>query len=164
MNCNEQYHRIGKDGKKYWGKIGAGIIFSDGKKILLLKRASKGDNFGKWSIPGGKVEKGESPIDGAKRESKEECGYFGGYQYHHYDDQDGKHHYHTFFYAIDKPFEIKLSEEHTEGKWFDISDVDDLNLHERLKNNWPYFKRKIIHQFTGTKSFIDWIEIKEKII
>ena len=45
MNWREQYHHIGKDGKKYWGKAGAGILFTDGKKVLLLKRAEKGDHF-----------------------------------------------------------------------------------------------------------------------
>ena len=160
MIWNERYYQIGKGGKKYWGKAGAGIIFTDGKKILLLKRAEKGDNFGKWSIPGGKVENGENILDAAQREAREECGYFGGYRFGHYDDADGRHHFHTFFYAIDKPFDVTLSDEHSEYKWFDLDDVQKINLHPRLANNWLYFKEKINKRLPQLKSFTEWVKEK----
>ena len=37
---------------------GAGIFFTDGKKVLLLRRSEKGDGNGTWGLPGGKVEEG----------------------------------------------------------------------------------------------------------
>jgi len=48
------------------------IIRKD-KKVLLLKRALA-DTWmpGKWGLPGGVVEKGETPREGAIRETKEE--------------------------------------------------------------------------------------------
>ncbi len=49
----QDYHRIGKDGAKYKGKRGAGILFTDGKQILLLKRSEGSDNPGTWGLPGG---------------------------------------------------------------------------------------------------------------
>jgi len=160
MNWREQYHHFGKDGKKYWGKAGAGIIFTDGKKILLLKRAEKGDHFGKWSIPGGKVENGENIIDAAQREAREECGHFSGYRFGHYDDADGRHHFHTFFYAIDKPFDVRLSDEHSDSKWVSLDDVNKLNLHPRFSSNWPYFCEKIKKRLPQIKSFSEWISEK----
>ena len=160
MNFFEKFHRIGKDGGKYWGKVGAGIIFTDGKQILLLKRAESGDNFGKWSVPGGKVEKGETFIDGARRESEEECGHSSGQQFGYYDDVDGRFHFHTYFFAVEKTFEIKLSSEHSEGKWIDLDDVEKYNLHPKFKENWSSFKEKIKKRFPKIKSFSEWIADK----
>jgi 8-oxo-dGTP diphosphatase len=42
-------------------------------KILLLKRAV-GFLSGQWFLPGGALDAGESPVDGARRELKEEAG------------------------------------------------------------------------------------------
>ena len=47
-----------------------GIIDVDGRKLLMGKRR---DN-GRWTNPGGHLEKGENPIDGAVREVHEESG------------------------------------------------------------------------------------------
>ncbi|HEY9117180.1 MAG TPA: NUDIX hydrolase [Roseivirga sp.] len=47
-------------------KAGGGVVYKDGK-VLLIHR------LGKWDLPKGKIEKGESFIDGAKREVQEEC-------------------------------------------------------------------------------------------
>jgi len=162
MNLYERYYRIGKDGKKVWGKIGAGVLFTDGKKILLLKRNTKGDHFGTWSIPGGKVERGENPVDGANRESKEECGFAGGRKFGHYDDTSGRHHFHTYFHEVEKPFDVNLSDEHSDYKWVNLNDVNKLKLHPRFAENWEYFKRKIHKHFPRIKSFSDWLDHKEK--
>ena len=64
-------------------KVGAGIgimILRDGK-ILLGKRhddPEKADSAlhgeGTWSMPGGKLDFGETPHEGAKREAEEETG------------------------------------------------------------------------------------------
>jgi len=44
------------------------IVYTDGDKILWMRRTK--DNS--WGFPGGHVEEGESPIEGAIRESREE--------------------------------------------------------------------------------------------
>ena len=160
MKYFESFHRIGKDGKKYYGKSAAGILFTDGQKVLLLKRAIRGDNFEKWSVPGGKLESKETPIDGARRESQEECGHSEGQMFGHYDDLDGRFHFHTFFFAVSKPFEIKTSSEHSEGKWVELENVPKMNLHPRFAQNWPYFLEKIKKRFPKIKSFSEWIDEK----
>lgn len=51
------------------------IIFNSKKEILLIKRSAKEHvlpNY--WDIPGGTLEDGEDPIDGAIREALEETG------------------------------------------------------------------------------------------
>ena len=41
---------------------------------LLLKKATRGMSMGKWNAPGGKTEPGETPVESARREVKEETG------------------------------------------------------------------------------------------
>lgn len=50
-------------------------IVSDADGILLLRRSTGNDLYvGKWQLPGGKVEKGETPLAAVKREILEETG------------------------------------------------------------------------------------------
>ena len=50
----------------------AGIIVKVDDKILLCKRSESSNYGGYWSPPMGGVEKGESPVEAAVREFKEE--------------------------------------------------------------------------------------------
>ena len=50
----------------------AACVFKDAR-ILLVQRGTP-PSKGKWSVPGGAIELGESLIDTAKRELDEECG------------------------------------------------------------------------------------------
>lgn len=53
----------------------AGVMFmSPEKEILLLRRAGK-DHHGEWGLPAGHVERGETPEQAARRETREEAGY-----------------------------------------------------------------------------------------
>jgi 8-oxo-dGTP diphosphatase len=51
--------------------VTAGILVRD-SRVFIGKRKSTGRLPGKWEFPGGKVEKGETPEEGLKRELKEE--------------------------------------------------------------------------------------------
>ena len=50
----------------------AGIIVKVNNKILLCKRSESSNYGGYWSPPMGGIEKGESPLEAAVREFKEE--------------------------------------------------------------------------------------------
>lgn len=57
----------------------SGVVVDDGGRVLLSKRAK--DPFaGKWDLPGGFLEEGEHPLDGVKRELREEAGIEIGYE------------------------------------------------------------------------------------
>ena len=54
-----------------------GIIFDNQKRVLIDNRKEEiwDDANGKWEVPGGKIEFGETPEEAVKREVFEETGY-----------------------------------------------------------------------------------------
>jgi len=50
------------------------FIIKDGKALLLKRRLNDEHKPGTWDIPGGRLEAGEDPISGLRREVKEEAG------------------------------------------------------------------------------------------
>jgi 8-oxo-dGTP diphosphatase len=50
-----------------------GVVVTDGERVLLIRRG-KEPNRGRWSLPGGAVELGETVRAAAAREIAEECG------------------------------------------------------------------------------------------
>ena len=60
-------------GHAHWGRRGAaGLLLADRGTVLLQHRASWAHKGGTWSIPGGARERGESAVEAALREAKEE--------------------------------------------------------------------------------------------
>jgi ADP-ribose pyrophosphatase YjhB (NUDIX family) len=53
--------------------VGAGTVVHRGERVLLVKRRNP-PNQGRWALPGGLVELGESTQDAAVRETLEETG------------------------------------------------------------------------------------------
>ena len=143
------YYHIGQGGRRYWGDKGAGILFTDGEKILLLKRANEGaaDYGGTWGIPGGKTEKGESPIDTAIRETKEEAGVVEGTRFAQFDERDGRHVFTVFLYKIRSPFDVKLSTEHIDSEWISLEDLKKYRLHPKFEAHLPYYMKAIQRKF-----------------
>jgi ADP-ribose pyrophosphatase YjhB (NUDIX family) len=54
-------------------KATTGALVEDGNRLLLVRRA-KEPFKGRWDIPGGFLEEGEHPLDGLRRELREETG------------------------------------------------------------------------------------------
>lgn len=153
------WHRVGKGGTRYWGLQGAGILFTDGKSILVLKRNEPTDRHDSWSIPGGKTEEGESAIGTAIRETKEETGIgdIPGTRFASFDSKDGQHRFTTFLYRVDEPFPVKLSNEHSSWRWVPFNDLqdNDLELHPRFEEALPDLLR-LIRKKGRIASFQEW--------
>ena len=153
----EEYHqRRYLENTKNWNRLAAGILFTDGKQILLLKRDGDCAYVDHWAIPGGKAKENESPVEVARRESKEECGFNEGLEFSRHHSHNGKNHFHTFLHSISKPFEPKLSFEHSDAKWVNLDDVDSMKLHPKFKEAWPKFLKMIRERFPEKKSFLEW--------
>ena len=56
-----------------WPRVGVGAVILDGDQVLLIQRGGV-TLPGKWSIPGGLVELGETTREAVCREIGEECG------------------------------------------------------------------------------------------
>jgi 8-oxo-dGTP diphosphatase len=54
-------------------RVGSAVLIVKGNEILLGKR-NKEPNFGRWVLPGGKIEFGETHQQAAVREAQEELG------------------------------------------------------------------------------------------
>lgn len=63
------------DGREYpiVPRVGVGAVVLDGSRVLLVRRG-KAPAHGKWSLPGGLVELGETTREAVRREIAEECG------------------------------------------------------------------------------------------
>ena len=158
----EQFHRLGKDGGRYWGKMGAGILYTNGKEILLLKRKAPSDHPGTWGIPGGRAKEREAPIDTAMRETREECGATGqGQQFARFDEKDGTHRFHVFLYSVKKPFDCRVSDEHSEYRWIPLQELKKYDLHPKMKASWPHYERAIKKRFGSVETFSTWLDSKK---
>lgn len=54
-------------------RLGVGAVILDGGRVLLVKRGGQ-PSAGKWSLPGGLVDLGETTVEAIVREVAEECG------------------------------------------------------------------------------------------
>jgi len=142
------WHRIGSNGSRRYGQKGAGMLFTDGTHILLLRRAD-GHHKETWGLPGGKAKLKENPFATAKRETEEEIGRFptGARRIGKLEEHDGLHIWTNFIMRIDKPFDnLRLSAEHSAWRWVPMNTIQGYRLHPDLKRN--------------IKRYIHWISLK----
>ncbi|MDG1138606.1 MAG: NUDIX domain-containing protein [Opitutales bacterium] len=145
------------------------FIRNQQNKILLLKRR-KSPNKGKWSPPGGKLimSDGESPVECAIREAKEETGMtlsetdlqlFGYVSEKCYENSG-----HWLMFLFDSKKNIdQLPKEFDEGyfEFFEENAIKDLNIPESDHTLvWPYyFKRN--DNFWGLRA--KWVKGEPQI-
>lgn len=100
----------------------AGILFVQGGRVLLLKRAETAqDAPGTWGFPGGGIEPGETPEAAARRELQEECGVaYRGPLTPLYTSRDGFKCFGAVVRATPKP---TLNDEHTAARWAPFDDL-----------------------------------------
>jgi 8-oxo-dGTP diphosphatase len=128
----------------------AGCYIEVEGRILLLQTGGDEVETGKWSIPGGKVEDGESAYLSAIRELYEETGievtkeqlrdlgclyirkpYF-------------VFTFHLFQVSLLKRPEVKLSSEHTDFCWADRKDLERLPLMASAKEVLAFIQKRLL--------------------
>jgi len=143
-------------------RIAAGLFLTHGDKVLLLKRSKKESHAGSWGLPGGKGNTGESFLDCAKREAKEETGRVPDFKvFGHLDEPIINGTYRTFICKIDKPYKVKLSSEHTEYSWVSFKDCKKLDVHPSIKKNLSKFIAKLAENKIQLKEALDHVSEPE---
>lgn len=142
MNLTEQIDRMKSliginEGKETGVAAGAMIICKDTKKVLVALRSETSESANTWCGLGGGVEESDKSIPEAiKRELEEEIGFTGeiklvpGYVNKH----EKGFTFHNYFGFVDKEFEPKLNDEHTDAKWVSLDELINMEkLHPGLK-------------------------------
>jgi len=116
-----------------------GVILEQDGRILLVKRGKPPDS-GKWSVPGGTVEAGETLIDALKREIKEECSIeisdpelFLIIERIFIEREKAKYHYLIFDFLIEEfNGEVEALSDALECKSFSFQEISSINASSSL--------------------------------
>jgi 8-oxo-dGTP diphosphatase len=121
--------------------VGVGALILRDDQILLIQRAKDPDK-GRWAIPGGGVELGESLQEAAKREVREECGLEVGIGEiaNVYDliipDERGRIRFHyvlIHFAATYQGGEPRPDSDATAVAWVSLEHLNEYDMPERLR-------------------------------
>ncbi len=116
-------------------RIGVGALVIESGKILLVKRKYP-PSRGKWSIPGGHVELGESILETARRELKEETGVeaiplgvVNVDDYIAYDERGIRYHY-VLITVLLKPltYDVEPGSDALDAGFFTLEEAESLDL------------------------------------
>ncbi len=128
--------------------VGVGAIIIHDGKMLIVKRGSD-PGKGKWSVPGGLVELGETVKEAVEREVLEECN-LKVEASHLIDivddiirDKNGRIKYHFIildFFAKLRGGKLKPNSEIIEAKWVPIDEVEKYDLTNTFKE---FMKRNL---------------------
>lgn len=139
------------------------FIIKDGNLLIIKRRSNDVQKPGIWEIPGGRLELGEDPREGLKREVMEEVGIDIDISHplniRHFTREDGQIVTLLIFSSKAISDKIILSEEHSNFEWIPIENCKDkLNefFHEEV-DIFNEIKEKLVNkikQFTATKAFI----------
>lgn len=121
---------------------GAGFLFiTPDNKILMLQKPNK-----KWSLVGGHSEKGETPLQTAKRETKEEIGFLPQgnlIDFIRYTKKQTNSNCFSFIMQVPQEFKPKLSSEHIDYQWVPYKKMKKYTLSKAVKDLLPLLKSYI---------------------
>lgn len=115
--------------------VGAIVFDADGR-LLLVKRANPPAQ-GKWSLPGGRQEAGESPSEGVVREVREETGLVVTVErevgtVHRLAPSGDTYVIRDFVCAVSGDTEVTAADDAADAHFFDIGQLGDLDTSEGL--------------------------------
>ena len=112
-------------------EVCVGAVAVAGDRLLLVRRG-RDPGLGSWSVPGGRVEAGESLADAVVRELAEETGVLGrcGALLGVAERRDGDHHFVILDYLVEVPEPVPPvpGTDADEAAWVPLSAVRELAL------------------------------------
>jgi len=121
-------------------RVGVGAVILHEDKVLLVRRGQS-PSFGKWSLPGGLVELGESTREAIAREIVEECGIgirvvdVAGVIDRVVHDDTGRVRYHYVlvdYLAYPESLDVVAGSDAGDAQWFEIEHVAELDTTQGL--------------------------------
>ena len=141
-------------GHRHWGRFGAaGLLLTDGTRVLLQHRAGWTHEGGTWAFPGGARDSHEDAFAAALREAHEEVGLDPATVEPilppHPDDHGGWT-YTTVLARVTGPVAVDaLNPESHEVRWVALADVEHLPLHAGFRAAWPDLHRRLLAETAG---------------
>jgi 8-oxo-dGTP pyrophosphatase MutT (NUDIX family) len=128
-------------GHRHWGRFGAaGVLITDGTRVVLQHRAPWTHEGGTWAVPGGARDSHEDAVAAALREAAEETTLdpFGLVPFGEWIDEHGGWSYTTVLVRTASPLQLRpANAESTDVKWWLIDQVDSLPLLRGFAHGWP---------------------------
>lgn len=121
-------------------RVGVGAVVLHGDRVLLVRRGGQ-PSSGKWSLPGGLVELGETTADAIRRELQEECAIdvelvdVAGVIDRVVRDGDGRIRYHYVlvdYLALTASDTICAGSDAAEAQWVEVARVRELDVTDGL--------------------------------
>ena len=112
-------------------EVCVGAVVVVGERLLLVRRG-RGPAAGDWSIPGGRVEPGETLAEAVVRELEEEAGIEGvcGPLIGWVERIDEDHHYVILDFSVDvlEGTEPVAGDDAVEARWVPLGEISELNV------------------------------------
>ena len=134
-------------GHRHWGRFGAaGLLVTDGDRVLLQHRAAWTHEGDTWAVPGGARDSHEDPVTAAIRETAEEtslnCAAVTPFS--ELVDEHGGWSYTTIVARAAPALQVvATNDESTAVQWWPITDVAELRLHRHFALAWPRLRALI---------------------
>ena len=128
-----------QDGTVRWGRYGAaGVLARAGDRFFVAQRSHHCHQGGTWAMPGGALNRDESPLEGALREFREEIGvHLDRFEVDvvHEDDHGGWS-YWTIVIDVPEPFEApdRVHWETAATAWMTGAELAMLELHPAFRS------------------------------
>jgi 8-oxo-dGTP diphosphatase len=131
-------------GHRHWGLYGAaGILVTDGERVVLQRRAEWTHEGGTWAVPGGARDSHEDAVAAALREAVEETTLdpqriapFGEWR----DDHGGWAYTTVLARAVGDLHLSPANAESDDVRWWAVEAVDALPLHYGFAASWPHLR------------------------
>jgi len=119
-------------------KVRATIICEQDRHVLLVRKQG-----GRWTLPGGKLERGESAADAAVRELLEETGLRVDELIYVLELESGGTRHHVFEVSVLNLEQLRPLNEITDCIWHPLDALHNLNISDAMRSIVSTFVRRL---------------------